>query len=250
MIIRDNEKEQYQIIICDDNAEQLEQMKKVCIKAMQMADADVRVYSSGTDMYEDIRAGKLAENGIRAVVFLDIEMPGIDGVELGCRIHECMPDWVVVFITAHPEYAIRGYEARAFRYLLKPLTNESIKSVMDDIHREYSGIHRMLLSLPGMEQPVRLDDIIYISAEDKYTMIYTGGGRITDRTSLAELEKMLEEYGFFRIHRKYIVNMRYHREISKSRLILSGGEELPISRRREGVYREILMKKMEKDLEE
>ena len=248
MIIRDNEKEQYQIIICDDNAEQLERMKIVCIKAVQKADADVRVYSSGTDMYEDIRAGKLAENGIRTVVFLDIEMPGIDGVELGCQIHECMPGWVVVFITAHPEYAIKGYEARAFRYLLKPLTNESVKSVMDDIHREYSGIHRMLLSLPGMEQPVRLDDIIYISAEDKYTMIYTGGGRITDRTSLAELEKMLEEYGFFRIHRKYIVNMRYHREISRGRLILSGGEELPISRRRESVYREILMKKIEKDL--
>ena len=120
---------------------------------------------------------------------------------------------------------------------------------MGDIHREYSGIHRMLLSLPGMEEPVRLDDIVYISAEDKYTMIYTRVGRITDRTSLAELEEMLREYGFFRIHRKYIVNMRYHREISKGRLILSGGEELPISRRRESVYREILMKKMEKDLE-
>lgn len=249
MIIRDKEKKHHRVIICDDNSEQLEQMKIVCRETLHMADADVLVYSSGTDMYEDIRTGKFTENGIRTVVFLDIEMPGIDGVELGCQIHECMPGWVIVFITAHPEYAIKGYEARAFRYLLKPLTSEAVQGVMDDIHREYSGIHRMLLSLPGMEEPVRLDDIVYISAEDKYTMIYTRVGRITDRTSLAELEEMLREYGFFRIHRKYIVNMRYHREISKGRLILSGGEELPISRRRESVYREILMKKMEKDLE-
>ena len=93
-----------------------------------------------------------------------------------------------------------------------------------------------------------LDDILYMSAEDKYTMLYTQQERLIDRTSLQELEGMLENCGFYRIHRKYLVNLRYHRSMSKGMLQLSNGQELPVSRRRETGYREALRKWMEREL--
>lgn len=248
MVVRENAKDVYKIVICDDNPEQLEQMRCICCNVMQLPDDMVALYRSGVTMDEALRSGKLFCDGARLVAFLDIEMDGLDGVQLGRNIHELMPESVVVFITAHPEYAIRGYEARAFRYLLKPLTQTSVEKVMDEIRREFSENKSIKLKLSGFEKPICLEDIVYISAEDKYAIIYTADGHITARDSLGELERELEEHGFFRIHRKYLVNMRYHRELCRGKLILSDGNVLPVSRRRENMYRDKIMEKMEKEL--
>lgn len=248
MIVRENKNERYMIAICDDEPEQLEQMRCICCNVMQLPDDMVALYRSGVAMDEALRSGKLFCDGARLVAFLDIEMDGLDGVQLGRNIHELMPESVVVFITAHPEYAIRGYEARAFRYLLKPLTQTSVEKVMDEIRREFSENKSIKLKLSGFEKPICLEDIVYISAEDKYAIIYTADGHITARDSLGELERELEEHGFFRIHRKYLVNMRYHRELCRGKLILSDGNVLPVSRRRENMYRDKIMEKMEKEL--
>lgn len=248
MVARENAKDVYKIVICDDNPEQLEQMRCICCDVMHLPDDMVVVYRSGVAMDEALRSGKLDCDGTRLVAFLDIEMDELDGVQLGRNFHELMPESVVVFITAHPEYAIKGYEARAFRYLLKPLTQDSVGKVMGEIRREFSENKSIRLKLSGAERPICLDDILYISAEDKYAIIYTTDGHITARESLLELERELEQYGFFRIHRKYLVNMRYHRELCKGKLILSDGNVLPVSRRRENMYRDKIMEKMEKDL--
>lgn len=248
MVIRENRNEKYKIVICDDEQEQLEQMRHICRNMMQMPDDMVVTYSSGVAMDEDIRAGKLDSDGSRLVTFLDIEMPELDGIQLGRSIHERVPDGIVVFLTAHPEYAIMGYEARAFRYLLKPLTPASMEKVMDEIRKEFRGNQHIMLKFSEAEKPICLDDIAYIASEDKYAIIYSTDGHVTVRESLEELESELEEYGFFRIHRKYIVNMRYHRELFKGKLILSDGNTLPVSRRRENMYRKKIMEKMEKEL--
>lgn len=248
MVVRENKNERYMIAICDDEPEQLEQMRCICRDVMHLPDDMVAVYRSGMAMDEALGSGKLDGDGARLVAFLDIEMDGLDGVQLGRNLHELMPDSVVVFITAHPEYAIRGYEARAFRYLLKPLTHDSVEKVMGEIRREFSANKSVMLKLSGAEGSICLDDIVYISAEDKYAVIYTVDRHITARESLGELERELEEYFFFRIHRKYLVNMRYHRELCRGKLILGDGNVLPVSRRRENMYRDKIMEKMEKEL--
>ena len=119
---------------------------------------------------------------------------------------------------------------------------------MGEIRREFSENKSIRLKLSGAERPICLDDILYISAEDKYAIIYTTDGHITARESLLELDSEQEQNGIFRIHRKYLVNMRYHRELCKGKLILSDGNVLPVSRRRENMYRDKIMEKMEKEL--
>ena len=118
----------------------------------------------------------------------------------------------------------------------------------DEIRAEWNRHPQLLLQVSDTKQLIGLKEILYISSEDKYTIIYTDRDAIMDRTSLQEFEDALKEYGFCRIHRKYIVNVYHHRKMMKGMLELSNGKQLPVSRRREAEYRELLMKQMEKEL--
>ena len=93
---------------------------------------------------------------------------------------------------------------------------------------------------------IDLKDIYYLSSEDKYTFIYTADKHFMDSNSLNEYEELLNDYGFCRIHRKYMVNMVHHKSIGKKTVILDDGTELLLSRRREKEYREKLFYGMEK----
>lgn len=70
------------------------------------------------------------------LIFLDVVMDEKDGIELGKELRKLAPDSYLIFITAHPEYAIKGYEARAFRYILKPLTSEKVQEVLAEVRKE------------------------------------------------------------------------------------------------------------------
>ncbi len=94
--------------------------------------------------------------------------------------------------------------------------------------------------------PVR--DIIYISAEDKYTIVYTQNNYYITDESLKYYEGKLVPLGFFRIHRKYLINMYYHKSVSGNKLLLSHGIELPLSRRRNEAYKRKLFHFMKDDL--
>lgn len=250
MIVRSDISNTFQIVICDDNPTMIEQWKTELHKLPELKEVEIQVYTSGKlflDWLEEQRMDMQAERK-RILLFSDIEMPEMDGVTLGKRVYELYPDSVLVFVTSHPEYAIDGYTARAFRYLLKPVSVEMVQKVLKEIKREWNRNPKLLLQLSDEQQLLDLRNIVYISAEDKYTMLYTVSGKLMERTSLQEFEDALEMYGFVRVHRKHIVNLRYHKSIEKGKLQLSNGQELPLSRRREGVYRERLMEKLEREL--
>ena len=90
-----------------------------------------------------------------------------------------------------------------------------------------------------------MKDIIYISAEDKYLVVHIIGQKLLTRGSLQEYEDMLQQCGFFRVHRKYLVNLRYHKSITNDNITLSNGDVVPISRRKENAYRNAFMKYIE-----
>lgn len=249
MIVRNDGLHKVQIMICDDEEELLKGLERELRRVSGLRDAQIRCYTSGQMLLKALEAS-LREQTVsqRLIVFSDIEMPDMDGVTMGKRLRELVPDSVLIFTTSHPEYAIHGYEARAFRYLLKPVDAEMLRKVTDEIWAEWNRHPQLMLQVSDMSRLISLKEILYISAEDKYTIIYTDRDTIMDRTSLQEFEDTLKEYGFCRIHRKYIVNAYHHRKMMKGILELSNGKQLPISRRREAEYRELLMKQMEKEL--
>ena len=248
MVMKSKTIQTVSIAVCDDDEELLRQMEMVLRQVSEPS--DIKLYSSAERLLKELSCGKDGREEVSKhwIIFSDIEMPEMNGIELGKRLRDVCPESVLIFTTSHPEYAIHGYEARAFRYLLKPVSAETVQRVLTDVQKEWNRHQKQILQMEDTGRQLDLNDILYMSAEDKYTMLYTQQERLIDRTSLQELEGMLENCGFYRIHRKYLVNLRYHRSMSKGMLQLSNGQELPVSRRRETGYREALRKWMEREL--
>lgn len=236
------------VMICDDEKAHILHLQQLLEQLQEEISLRITTDSSPERLLQQLRERVECRKALPDIIFLDIRMPQVDGIAFGKALHNIAPDIYVVFTTAYQEYAIEGYEAQAFRYLLKPLTKEMIRKVLKDAQNDMSRKKKLLLKLAKGERMFSLQDILYLSAEDKYTVLYTADGYYVDRTSLADYETLLCPYGFYRIHRKYIVNLYHHKGLEKGFVLLSEGTRLPISRRRADAYYAELFQSMEKEL--
>lgn len=172
------------------------------------------------------------------VIFLDIAMPGVSGMELARRLKDRPGAPSVVFVTAYDEHAVAAFEARALDYLLKPFDDGRLAEALDRARgrrnpapvplpapgprparsRESPGPRAAPRWLVGMRNqsavPIPLEEIVFISAEQDRVYLHTATRRFPTRHSLRELEALLPAHRFFRCHRGYLINLAKVREIS------------------------------------
>lgn len=229
------------VYICEDikaHLTYLEELLQELSEEMQWS-LTIESFENGEELLAAL------ENNVPEVVFADIELPGMDGIELGKEMLRIAPQVCLVLLTAFAEYAIRGYETRAYRYLLKPAKAEEVKQVILDVLARKELDKQLVVRNAEEERLISLRSIRYMKAEDKYIVIRTTEGDFLDRLSLLHYEEILQDTGFFRIHRKYLVNMRYHKAIVEGYVILDNEERLPISRRNVAAYKACFLKMLE-----
>jgi DNA-binding LytR/AlgR family response regulator len=214
---------------------------------------------------KDVEIIAEASNGLQAVeiiqscnpdlVFLDIQMPGLDGFGVLDALHNPPP---VIFVTAYDEFAIQAFEVNALDYLLKPFSKERLEESLQRLTEKAQGTRRfeerlsaLLLTLAEKENyltklavwqrsNVRLidvDEIDWIGVEENQTMVHAGEGFYPYQRPLTHLEKKLDPKHFFRVHRSAIVNLDRVAEIipwfkGSHKVRLSTGEEVELSRSR------------------
>ena len=195
------------------------------------------------------------------LLFLDIEMPQMNGFELLEKLPEI--NFELIFTTSYDQYAIRAIHFSALDYLLKPVDREELqKAVQKTISRLSSPLPQQLeillqkinhssvavqkIALPTMEglQMVALDSIISCGSDSNYTVFFLKGKQkiIVSRT-LKDVEEMLNEHSFFRVHHSYIVNMNEINKYIKGEggyLIMSDGSSVDVSRSK----KEFLLKRL------
>jgi len=169
------------------------------------------------------------------VVFLDIRMPGLTGIEVARAMAEASPRSQVVFVTAYDQYAIDAFEQGAIDYLLKPISRERLAATVQRVQSRLAAgqpdsdvldaLLARLSARPGQpsERPpmawitassgretrlIQLDEVAYFQADHKYTVVMTAEGESVLRTSLRELLDVLDPHAFKQIHRSTIVNMK------------------------------------------
>ncbi len=236
------------IYICEDQTE----CRDALVAVLREAAADngwtfqMSCFANGLLLLEEIRRRNAAGELLPEVIISDVEMPEMDGITLGKLLKEEAGDCVFVLQTAFAEYAVEGYETGATRYLLKPVQKEPIVKLFREIFEQKRKEAKVIFKTFEEERCVKLEDIIYIDAEDKYLMVHTTEGDYLIRGSLNEYEESFLHSGFFRIHRKYLVNMWHHKSIKNGNVMLGNGDELPLSRRKESLYRTSFIQYMEK----
>lgn len=160
------------------------------------------------------------------LVFLDIQLPGVTGIELAEIIAELPDPPLVVFATAFQGFAVQAFDVEAFDYILKPFTLERVaKSVRKAVKTlgervaeepaleearpagESSGVKRVLVHKGDKMIPVAPESIVFIRATEGEAAVHTADGIFASRSTLAALENVLEPYSFIRVHRNSLVNL-------------------------------------------
>ena len=202
----------------------------------------ITAYESGEQLCEEQSALEACQ-----LLFLDINMQGMDGLKTAMRIKEKYPKLPVVLVTAYMNYALDGYKVKASRFLLKDNLADTIEECMDDLIAEINK-NRRILEFRFVEGTIKLyaDDIIYIETELHKNVFYTEKGTFQIYKKLDELENEFKDMGFVRAHLSFLVNMRYITKISGYVMTLTTGKKIPVPKARYAqVKREYMLYKGE-----
>ncbi|CAM2916200.1 LytTR family DNA-binding domain-containing protein [Hathewaya histolytica] len=159
---------------------------------------------------DSIKALEYIENNKPHIVFLDINMPKLDGVTLSRVLSKKKDEIIIVFITAYKQYAVEAFEVDAFDYILKPFSEERILRTLNKLKRlENSKVINSRITLLKDNKMVVIDieDICFCEARERETIVYTEEGEYISNSSISEFYKKLPKSHFFKSHRSYIVNI-------------------------------------------
>lgn len=190
----------------------------------------VTVYSDGAELVDRYRYDA-------DLLLLDVEMPSLSGLDAAKSIRASDPKVLIIFITNLAQYAIRGYEVSALDYVLKPVTYYALAMKLRLALRliRQNEEQSILLSRDGDMVRIPLSHLFYIEIYSHRLCYHTTEGDIllTSVRTLSHLEEELQESGFIRCHKSYLINLRYV-DALRSTSVLLNGQEIPVSRNRRG----------------
>lgn len=231
-------------IIVDDEAPARSELRFLLEETKQ-----VEVVAEASNVREAIE--RLKDHG-GDLMFLDIQMPGATGLQLAEALGRLKYPPAVIFVTAFSEHAAEAFDVNAIDYLVKPVETERLHKALHKAKQYLTAnskstqSERIPVEKGGKKLLVSTDKIHYIMAKDDYSYLHTANDRYLSTVSLAQLEAKLEPYNFFRIHRRYLVNLDCVEEVTPVsggtlQLTLTGEEEkVPVSRRRVAALKKAL----------
>lgn len=222
------------IAICDDVAEQTVSLQKFIEKYCDAheVDFDLCMYTSGKALLKDIQK--------MDIVFLDIEMPKLDGIETGRKIQEKNKNCKIIMATCMVDRMKEAFYIEAFRFITKPFAQREVEEALGASIQKVAGAKRLTMYYNWLTHKIPQREIRYIVTYDSYSELLIKDKFFRSEESLTELEAKLDAVLFFRIHRKYIVNMLHITAYENGEVWL-GDVKLPVSRRRKKEFEKAYM---------
>lgn len=217
-----------EIAICEDDP--LEQKLLISILERSNISLHYEVFSSGEDFLKSFRAGKYH------LIFMDIYLSGISGVETVTEVRKVDLDVFIAFTTSSLDYALEGYRLNVGKYIEKPIQQ---KSVLDALHlalQKQENTKSILLRIDGRECPVPQNQILYIEQRDHMLTYYLCGQTTVEATGkLDDTEALLDTPPFFRCHKSYLVNLSHVKWLNKEYRVFEMKEGGNVHIRRESL---------------
>ena len=219
----------WKVIICDDEKDMRDAVRASLARFSEETGEQFSIaeYDSG----EALLFNLTEETDI---IFLDIKMGGITGMDAAKKLREKNSRVCIVFITTMTQYAIEGYSVHAFGFLKKPVTYAQMRLQMTDILRHLAPLKAESISIraSGEIRSISLADLVYLEVLDHDLKVVCTGESIVCRVSMGEMEKQLKGKGFFRVHKGYCINMAHISRVTSDGVRMSSGDEIPVSKHR------------------
>ncbi|MFR2644807.1 MAG: LytR/AlgR family response regulator transcription factor [Blautia coccoides] len=223
------------IAVCDDDETAVSFLREL-IESYPKQKLNADGYSSGEDL---LRTGTIYD-----LIFLDIDMKGIDGIETARRIRIHDRKVKIVYVTSYKEYAGKAFSVHAFGYLLKPVKQEKIWKQIEDalLWQEEEAPEVKQVEFTAVEGLVRLpvDMIYYFEYQNRRIYMKAKDTTYEMRGRISDIAGRMEEYGFSVPHKSFVVNLYHVKNIKGYEILMMNGEWIPLSQKQAVQFKEKL----------
>ena len=214
------------VMVCDDLPEERVNLSRMLrhYEGEKGLELELETASDGSELLERWQPGRWD------IIFLDIYMPILDGVETARRLRQKDSRCEIVFVTTSLDHGMEGYELHVMDYLTKPYTQGDVDSAMDWFLHTRAEKRRELLvrTSAGEEETIPAQELLYIESRGHNCMIHTVGGELSVHRSIDDLAAGLDS-AFFRCHKSFLLNLAHVARVEQRAFRLDNGEEVPIS---------------------
>jgi len=236
------------VAVCDDEPEVTEKINDSINSFLtdNKCSFTVEKYYSGESFVESEKKYDL--------IFLDIEMKELNGIETAQVIRSEDADVKIVYITSYTDYWRRAYRVHAFDFISKPFSDEDIHNVLKDFLRIYDVENEKTVQLRTADGAavLKIKDILYFYIKDKEkrkVIVNTSHGEYVSIESLKEIYEKLDNEEFYKAHKSYIVNLRYVQSMTKNNgggIIMTDGTNIPLAIKKQNECLYLLSKQLRK----
>ena len=220
------------IVVCDDDINCINRLTQLIQQYSEKEEFNIYTYLSGEEFLEQVKKEMKFD-----IVFLDIEMAEISGIDVARYLREKDDKSIIFFVTSHLNYVSDTFRLGAFQFLVKPVDEKAFQCDFERAVRTYKNTHKFYqIRWRDINTIIEYGDIYYVEAYNRHLYVHTASMEYMCVGTLTEEEKRLKPYDFVRCHQGFLVNMHKIKEINKTEIILNNGIRMPIGRRfREGV---------------
>lgn len=183
------------------------------------------------------------------ILFLDVKMPEINGMELAKNMRKQGIESIIVFITSAKEYVFDAYDVEAFQYLMKPVETDKLKTVMEKAVKKLQGKVNedfLIITAERQTRKILLRDIFYIESLGRIVKIHCVNGIQETYEQISALENKLAGKSFFRCHKCYLVHLEYVDTFNRTDITLDNGETILLAKRRCEEFKKAILSYMKR----
>lgn len=230
------------IAACDDDVKFLQELSALLNKYGEenCCNVEYKIYTNPLELVNQIEKGMHYD-----VIFLDVFMPGINGIQCARDIRSFDNFVKIIFLTSSTEFAVESYSVRAYQYLLKPIQKENLFFTLKLLEKEAETVEKNILvfkSKMGITK-IALSKLEYCEVMNRKIILHlTNGEECECNLRINELEEKLKIYGMFlKPHRSFLVNMDYIQTLATHSIIMECGVKIPVPREKYAKIKQVYM---------
>lgn len=216
------------ICICDDDIFTVKEIRNLLLPFQTEDGFEISELYSGEELLEHYESGNSFD-----IIFLDIEMQDINGIEAAERIRQLSADTIIIFVSAHQNYIFDAFRAEALHFLVKPVKEKEFSEVFNRAMKKYATVNSdIVLKWESTRNRISVNKISYVEGYRRHLTVHTSEGIFESVGKISEIYELLRPHGFVRVHQGFIVNMNCIKHFRTNEIELVDDSRVAVSVRK------------------